>query len=137
MGAFNVNFRVARKHFLVETKDKAEKGKAAPNDYTILDGKDNTNYTILDGKDYTILDGKEWNIKDYSIDGKGENKGGKSDTNNPYPFPGFNIVFGRKKKIIANAFFSSPKNTVLNHFYRTQPLVPPSPLYWPILLKSF
>ena len=44
---------------MVETKDKAEKGKAASNDYTILDGKDNTNYTILDGKDYTILDGKE------------------------------------------------------------------------------
>ena len=87
MGAFNVNFRVARKHFLVETKDKAEKGKAASNDYTILDGKDNT-----------ILDGKEWSIKDYSIDGKGakENKGGKSDTNNPYPVPGSNIVLGRK-----------------------------------------
>ena len=80
---------------MVETKDKAEKGKAASNDYTILDGKD---YTILDGKDNTILDGKEWSIKDYSIDGKGakENKGGKSDTNNPYPVPGSNIVLGRK-----------------------------------------
>ena len=70
---------------MVETKDKADKGKAAPNDFT-----------ILDGKDYTILDGKEWNIKDYSMNGKGENKGGKSDTNNPYPVPGSNIVHGRK-----------------------------------------
>ena len=72
---------------MVETKDKAEKGKTASNDYT-----------ILDGKDYTILDGKEWNIKDYSMNGKvaKENKGGKSDTNNPYPVPGSNIVLGRK-----------------------------------------
>ena len=71
------NFRIARKHFLVETKDKAEKGKAASNDYTILDGK-------------------EWNIKDYSIDGKGENKGGKSDTNTPFHVPGLNMVLRRK-----------------------------------------
>ena len=70
---------------MVETKDKAEKGKTASNDYT-----------ILDGKDYTILDGKEWNIKDYSIDGKGENKGGKSDTNTPFHVPGLNMVLRRK-----------------------------------------
>ena len=83
---------------MVETKDKAEKGKAASNDYTILDGKDYTNYTILDGKDFTILDGKEWNIKDYSMSGKGakENKGGKSATNTPYPVSGSNMVLGRK-----------------------------------------
>ena len=83
---------------MVETKDKAEKGKAASNDYTILDGKDNTNYTILDGKDYTILDGKEWNIKDYSMNGKvaKENKGGKSDTNTPFHVPGLNMVLRRK-----------------------------------------
>ena len=83
---------------MVETKDNAEKGKTASNDYTILDGKDYTNYTILDGKDFTILDGKEWSIKDYSMNGKvaKENKGGKSDTNNPNHVPGLNIVLGRK-----------------------------------------
>ena len=72
---------------MVETKDKADKGKAASNDFT-----------ILDGKDYTILDGKEWNIKDYSMSGKGakENKGGKSATNTPYPVSGSNMVLGRK-----------------------------------------